>query len=47
MPFPLVTLAEPSIDAWHQLVIVKEANGIQRFFHNGMQVHTDAEAEAA
>jgi dienelactone hydrolase len=47
MPFPLVTLDELSIDAWHQLVVVKEANGIQRFFHNGTQVHTDAEAEAA
>jgi dienelactone hydrolase len=47
MPFPLVTLDEPSIDAWHQLVIVKEADGIQRFFHNGTQVHTDSEAEAA
>jgi dienelactone hydrolase len=47
MPFPLVTLDEPSIDAWHQLVVVKEANGIQRFFDNGTQVHTDAAADAA
>ena len=44
MPFPLVTLDEPRINAWHQLVVVKEADGGQKFYHNGTLVHGDAES---
>ena len=47
MPFPMVTLAQPTINAWHQLVVVKAADGSQHFFHNGVRVHTDTEAEPA
>src|SRR5688500_6095974 len=31
MPFPFVTLNEVPIDSWSQLVIVKDANGFQKF----------------
>ncbi len=41
MPFPHVTLTEPGIDAWHQLVVVKTADGFQKFYHNGVLVHSD------
>jgi Abhydrolase family len=44
MPFPLVTLDELRINSWHQLVLVKDAKGGQKFFHNGVLVHTDAES---
>jgi len=44
MPFPLVTLDELGIDAWHQLVLVKDARGGQQFFHNGVLVHSDADS---
>lgn len=47
MPFPLVTLSEVAPGAWHQLVVVKDARGGQKFFHNGVLVHSDAEAETA
>lgn len=42
MPFPLVTLDALRIDAWHQLALVKDAQGGQKFYHNGVLVHTDA-----
>lgn len=44
MPFPLVTLDELTIGQWHQLVLVKDALGGQKFYHNGVLVHTDAES---
>jgi dienelactone hydrolase len=44
MPFPLVTLDEVGIDAWHQLVYVKEESGGQRWYDNGVLVHTDADS---
>ena len=45
MPFPLVTIDELEINAWHQLVAVKDAGGGQKFFHNGVLVHSDEHAE--
>lgn len=44
MPFPHVTVDEIGIDAWHQLVVVKDARGYHRFYHNGSLVHTDEQA---
>ena len=44
MPFPLVTLDQLRIDAWHQLVLVKDAQGGQKFYHNGVLVHEDADS---
>jgi dienelactone hydrolase len=46
MPFPLVTLSDVAEGQWHQVVLVKDAQGAQQFYHNGALVHTDAEAEA-
>jgi hypothetical protein len=46
MPFPLVTLEPLAPGEWHQAVVVKQADGFQRFHHNGAQVHSDAESEA-
>ena len=47
MPFPLVTIDEVRINAWHHLVAVKEPGGGQKFYHNGILVFTDVDAEAA
>jgi hypothetical protein len=47
MPFPCVTVEELTINRWHQLVIVKRADGFQEFYHNGRLVHTDTHATAA
>ena len=47
MPFPHVTLEEIGIDAWHQLVVVKDAKGFQKFYRNGVLVHTDTNAISA
>jgi dienelactone hydrolase len=44
MPFPLVTLHEVPIDAWSQLVVVKDAKGFQKFYANGALVHTDRDS---
>lgn len=44
MPFPRVTVNEIGIDAWHQLVLVKDRKGIQKFYHNGRLIHTDENA---
>ncbi len=44
MPFPLVTLDELRLGSWHQLVLVKESAGGQKFYHNGVLVHGDADS---
>ncbi|MCX7826920.1 MAG: acetylxylan esterase [Verrucomicrobiae bacterium] len=44
MPFPLVTLDALGINAWHQLSLAKDAQGGQKFYHNGVLVHTDADS---
>ena len=46
MPFPLVTLSAVSPGAWHQLAVVKDARGYQKFYHNGALVHSDADSES-
>ena len=46
MPFPLVTIDEPGINAWHQLAVVKDGKGRQKFYRNGTLVHSDENAEA-
>ena len=43
MPFPRVTLNEVFIRQWQQLVVVKDAEGHNKFYQNGMLVHTDFE----
>ena len=47
MPFVHVTLNEVRINTWNQLVVVKGADGYQKFYQNGALVHTDRDAEAA
>jgi hypothetical protein len=47
MPFPLVTLELLRPDEWHQIVVVKQADGYQRFHHNGVLVYSDAFAAVA
>lgn len=47
MPFPLVTLAELTPGEWHHSVIVKQADGGQRFYHNGALVYSDANSAHA
>jgi dienelactone hydrolase len=47
MPFPLVTLDSVGIDEWHQLVVTKDERGIQRFYRNGVLVHSDEHAMLA
>jgi hypothetical protein len=44
MPFPLVTLDELRINSWHQIVLVKDVDGGQKFYHNGMLTHSDADS---
>jgi dienelactone hydrolase len=44
MPFVHVTVNEVPIDAWSQLVVVKDAKGYQKFYVNGTLVHTDKDA---
>lgn len=46
MPFPHVTLNDLPPDQWHQLVVVKDAEGFQSFYVNGVRVHSDHEAAA-
>jgi hypothetical protein len=41
MPFPHVTVNEIGIDLWHQLAVVKDENGFQKFYQNGTRIHTD------
>ena len=47
LPFPHVTVAEVNFDAWNQLVVAKDARGFQKFYLNGMLVHTDEHATGA
>jgi dienelactone hydrolase len=47
MPFTHVTVDEVSFDAWHQLVVIKDAEGFQKFYHNGTLVHTDRDSSYA
>jgi hypothetical protein len=47
MPFPLVTLELLAPGEWHQIVVVKQADGFERFHHNGVLVHADADADTA
>jgi hypothetical protein len=47
MPFPLVTLNEVAPGTWNQLVVVKTADGHQKFYQNGALVWTDLDAAAA
>lgn len=47
MPFPQVTISEIGFGSWHQLAVVKTTNGFQKFYHNGVLVHTDEHAAAA
>jgi hypothetical protein len=47
MPFPFVTLNEVRAGAWNQLVVVKTAEGHQKFYQNGALVWTDLDAAAA
>ena len=44
MPFPHVTINEVSFDAWNQLVVTKSAEGIHKFYLNGVLIHTDENA---
>lgn len=44
MPFPYVTLNEAVINRWHQLVVVKDAQGHHSFYQNGTLVHTDRDS---
>src|SRR5262249_47310489 len=46
MPFPHVTVNEVPINTWNQLVVVKDAAGYEKFYQNGMLVHTDRNAAA-
>lgn len=41
MPFPHVTVNEVPINTWNQLVVVKDAQGYQKFYQNGTLIHTD------
>lgn len=41
MPFPHVTVQEVPFDGWNQLVVVKDKEGVHRFYHNGQLVHSD------
>jgi dienelactone hydrolase len=47
MPFPHVTLNEVPINAWSQLVYVKDERGYQTFYVNGTAIHSDRDASAA
>jgi dienelactone hydrolase len=47
MPFPRVTLNEVPIDSWSQLVVVKTADGYQKFYRNGVRVHCDKDSAYA
>ncbi len=47
MPFPYVTLSEVYINAWNQLVVVKDAHGHHKFYKNGELVHCDHDRVAS
>jgi hypothetical protein len=44
MPFVHVTVNEVPINTWNQLVVVKDADGFQKFYQNGTLVHTDRDS---
>jgi dienelactone hydrolase len=44
MPFPYVTLNEVPIDEWSQLVIVKDAEGYQKWYRNGTLICGDRDS---
>jgi dienelactone hydrolase len=47
MPFPFVTLNDVPIDEWSQLVVVKDAEGYQKWYRNGTLVCSDRESTYA
>jgi dienelactone hydrolase len=47
MPFVHVTIDEVPINCWSQMVLVKDRQGHQKFYRNGVLVHTDRDAAAA
>jgi dienelactone hydrolase len=47
MPFAHVTVEAVPFDAWNQLVVVKDADGFQKFYRNGTVVHTDRDSTYA
>ena len=47
MPFVHVTIDEVPVNAWSQLVVVKDREGYQKFYRNGVLVHTDRDGAAA
>ncbi|MGH9162914.1 MAG: LamG-like jellyroll fold domain-containing protein [Vicinamibacteraceae bacterium] len=44
MPFVHVTVQEIPINTWNQVAVVKDAEGYQKFYVNGVLVHTDRES---
>jgi len=44
---PRVTVNELPIETWNQLVVVKTADGYQKFYQNGTLIHTDRNANLA
>jgi pimeloyl-ACP methyl ester carboxylesterase len=44
MPFPYVTLNELRINVWHQVAVVKDSEGYQKFYVNGTLIHTDRDS---
>jgi hypothetical protein len=44
MPFPWVTLNDLPIDSWSQVAVVKDAQGFQKFYRNGVLVSTDLDS---
>jgi dienelactone hydrolase len=46
MPFPYVTLDDVPEQSWSQLVVVKQKDGVHRFYRNGVKVHDNAEMAA-
>ena len=45
MPFPYVTVNELPIDAWHQIVVVKDRHSTHHFYRNGALVHSSGYAD--
>jgi hypothetical protein len=44
-PFPYVTVNELPIDAWHQIVVVKDRRGTHHFYHNGALIHSSGHSD--
>jgi dienelactone hydrolase len=47
MPFPYVTVNAVPINTWNQLVVVKDAEGYQKFYQNGELIHSNQSRAAA